>query len=187
VLLGPQDDYFTPAAIEQFFSTAYRLAPRSDRMGYRLEGPPLDHARGFNIVSDGIEMGAIQVPGDGKPIILMADRQSTGGYPKIGYVIRADIGRLAQLRAGETLRLQPTTIDAARSELFTALRAMRESLGQTFPLGGGLSSEFLLSKKADRRVSAVASGNHPASRAFHPYNQSGGGPGIGSASTSIAG
>jgi len=146
VLLGPQDDYFTPAAIERLFSTAYRLAPRSDRMGYRLEGPPLDHAKGFNIVSDGIEMGAIQVPGDGKPIVLMADRQSTGGYPKIGYVIRTDIGRLAQLRAGESVRFEASTIDAARRELFAALGSIRESLAQTFPLGGGLSSEFLLSQ-----------------------------------------
>jgi 5-oxoprolinase (ATP-hydrolysing) subunit C len=146
VLLGPQDDYFTPAAIEQFFATRYRVAPRSDRMAYRLDGPPLEHAKGFNIVSDGIEMGAIQVPGDGKPLVLMADRQSTGGYPKIGYVIRADIGRLAQLRAGETLRFEAATIDAARRELFADLRAMRESLSRTFPLGGGLSSEFLLSQ-----------------------------------------
>jgi biotin-dependent carboxylase-like uncharacterized protein len=146
VLLGPQDDYFTPAAIERFFSTLYRLAPRSDRMGYRLDGPPLEHAKGFNIVSDGIEMGAIQVPGDGKPIVLMADRQSTGGYPKIGYIIRADIGRLAQLRAGETVRFEATSIDIARRELFAGLGSMRESLAQTFPLGGGLSSEFLLSQ-----------------------------------------
>ena len=146
VLLGPQDDYFTPAAIERFFSTAYRLAPRSDRMGYRLDGPPLEHAKGFNIVSDGIEMGAIQVPGDGKPIVLMADRQSTGGYPKIGYVIRADIGRLAQMRAGETVRFEAASIDLARASCSRAWPACAKASRPAFPLGGGLSSEFLLSQ-----------------------------------------
>jgi len=144
VLPGPQDDYFTPEALDRFFANPYRLAPRSDRMGYRLDGPPLTHAKGFNIVSDGIEMGAIQVPGDGKPILLMADRQSTGGYPKLGYVIRADLPRLAQCRAGETLRFERATIELARSELFAALHEVRSTMARAHPLG--LSSEFLLSQ-----------------------------------------
>ncbi len=144
VLPGPQDDYFTPDALDRFFTSTWRLAPRSDRMGYRLEGPPLTHAKGFNIVSDGIELGAIQVPGDGKPILLMADRQSTGGYPKLGYVIRADLPRLAQCRAGETLRFERATIEVARSELFAALREVRDTMARTHALG--LSSEFLLSQ-----------------------------------------
>lgn len=146
VLPGPQDDYFTPVALARFFSSPYRLAPRSDRMGYRLDGPPLEHAKGFNIVSDGIEMGAIQVPGDGKPIVLMADRQSTGGYPKLGYVIRADLPRLAQCRAGETIRFDAVAIDAARAALFAALGEVRDSISRAFPLAGGLSSEFLLAQ-----------------------------------------
>lgn len=144
VLPGPQDDYFTPEALERFFANEWRLAPRSDRMGYRLDGTPLTHAKGFNIVSDGIEMGAIQVPGDGKPILLMADRQSTGGYPKLGYVIRADLPRLAQCRAGESLRFEKATIELARSELFAALREVRDTMAHTHALG--LSSEFLLAQ-----------------------------------------
>jgi biotin-dependent carboxylase-like uncharacterized protein len=147
VLAGPQDDYFSGAGLARFFSAEFRLAPRSDRMGYRLDGPAIEHARGFNIVSDGISLGAIQVPGDGKPIVLMADRQSTGGYPKIGYVIRADIGRLAQLRAGESLRFAAIDIAGARAELFAALRDIRRSRKDAYPLGvGNLTSEFLLSQ-----------------------------------------
>jgi allophanate hydrolase subunit 2 len=147
VLLGPQDDYFSAAGIGAFFAGRYKLSARSDRMGYRFEGPAAAHAKGFNIVSDGIALGAIQIPGDGKPIVLMADRQSTGGYPKLGYVIRADIGRLAQCRAGDAVQFESVTIETARAELFTALRTVRASLAAAFPLGGAdLSSEFLLSQ-----------------------------------------
>ncbi len=147
VLLGPQDDYFSPAGLKTFFTGSYRLSARSDRMGYRLEGPAVEHAKGFNIVSDGIALGAIQIPGDGKPIVLMADRQSTGGYPKLGYVIRADIGRLAQCRAGDAVQFESVAIETARAELFAALRTVRASLATALPLGGAdLSSEFLLSQ-----------------------------------------
>ena len=147
VLLGPQDDYFSPEGIARFFASSYVLASRSDRMGYRFEGPPIEHAKGFNIVSDGIALGAIQVPGDGKPIVLMADRQSTGGYPKLAYVIRADIGRLAQCQPGESVRFEAVSIDVARAELFAALREVRASLAAAIPISGaGFSSEFLLSQ-----------------------------------------
>jgi 5-oxoprolinase (ATP-hydrolysing) subunit C len=147
VLLGPQDDYFSPAGIRTFFAGSYKLSARSDRMGYRFEGPAVEHAKGFNIVSDGIALGAIQIPGDGKPIVLMADRQSTGGYPKLGCVIRADIGRLAQCRAGDATQFESVAVEAARAELFAGLRTVRASLAAAFPLGGAdLSSEFLLSQ-----------------------------------------
>jgi allophanate hydrolase subunit 2 len=86
-------------------------------MAYRLDGPALPHAKGHDIVSDGIAMGAIQVPGDGMPLILMADRQPTGGYPKIGTVIRADLPRLAQTRPGQSLRLVPVTVETAVAAL----------------------------------------------------------------------
>ncbi len=74
-------------------------------MAYRFKGPEIAHARGYDIVSDGVALGAIQIPGDKQPLVLMADRQPTGGYPKLGHVARADIGRLAQMRPGETLPL----------------------------------------------------------------------------------
>ena len=92
VVLGPQDDYFTPAGLRALLESTYTVSQASDRMGMRLEGPPLEHsAKGYNIVSDGIAHGSIQVPGNGLPIILLADRQTTGGYPKIATVISADI------------------------------------------------------------------------------------------------
>ncbi len=110
VLLGPQNDYFAPEAVEIFLNAQWRIGARSDRMAYRLEGPAIPHLRGHDIVSDGVAMGAIQIPGDGAPLALMADRQPTGGYPKIATVIGADLGRLAQRRPGEALRFRAAPI-----------------------------------------------------------------------------
>ena len=92
----------------------YTVTAQSDRMGMRLAGPPLAHAKGFNIVSDAIAPGSIQVPGGGQPIILLADRQTTGGYPKIATVISADLPALGQTRPGERVRFEAVTLDAAR-------------------------------------------------------------------------
>ena len=100
VMLGPQDDYFTPEAIHLFLESEFTVSPQADRMGFQLTGPRLEHAKGFNIVSDGIVDGHIQVPGSGQPIVLMRDRQTAGGYPKIATVISADLARFAQLRPG---------------------------------------------------------------------------------------
>src|SRR3546814_1928696 len=83
VVLGPQDDYFTARGVETLLGSDYEVTTQADRMGLRLAGPAIGHAKGFNIISDGIAQGSIQVPGAGEPILLMADRQSTGGYPKI--------------------------------------------------------------------------------------------------------
>jgi biotin-dependent carboxylase-like uncharacterized protein len=107
---GPQDDLFAPDVQALLARATFHLSPRSDRMAYRLSGPALPAMAGHDIVSDGITMGAIQVPGDGQPFVLMADRQPTGGYPKIGTVIRADLPRLAQARAGQVLRFAPVTV-----------------------------------------------------------------------------
>jgi len=89
------------------------LSSRSDRMAYILEGAPIGHTKGFNIVSDGIAMGAIQVPGNGLPTVLMADRQPTGGYPKIANVIAADMHRVGQLRPRDEVRFIEVSIAAA--------------------------------------------------------------------------
>ncbi len=113
VMLGPQDDYFSPEAIAAFFAGPWVVGARSDRMACFLQGPRLSHDKGFNIVSDGVAMGAIQVPGEGQPIVLMADRQSTGGYPKIATVIGADLGRLAQARAGVAIGFAPVSAAVA--------------------------------------------------------------------------
>src|SRR5690606_27411380 len=100
VVHGPQEDYFTPEAIETFFSGEYTVSDQADRMGFRLEGPVLKHSKGHDLVSDGIVSGAIQVPGSGQPITLLADAQTTGGYPKIATVISSDIAVLSRRRPG---------------------------------------------------------------------------------------
>ena len=128
VVLGPQDDYFSAATIEAFGASTYTLTAQADRMAYKLDGPKLAHARDFNIVSDGVALGAIQVAGDGLPMVLMADRQPTGGYAKIAHVCRADIGRLAQLRPGETCRFEPVEAEVARRALLD-LRARIATTG----------------------------------------------------------
>jgi 5-oxoprolinase (ATP-hydrolysing) subunit C len=144
VVLGPQHDYFADEEIAAFLAGPWSVSDRRDRMAYFLEGPRLTHARGYNIVSDGIAMGAIQVPGDGRPIVLMADRQSTGGYPKIATVIGPDLGRLAQARPGTAFRFEAVSIGEAvavrREEAALLARGIVvEPLVRTH-----FSSEFLL-------------------------------------------
>ena len=106
VVLGPQDDAFTEAGRRTFLEASYEVTPSSDRMGCRLEGPAIEHAGAADIISDWIPLGGIQVPGNGKPIILLADRQTTGGYTKIATVIGPDIPKLAQVRPGDHVRFQ---------------------------------------------------------------------------------
>jgi 5-oxoprolinase (ATP-hydrolysing) subunit C len=114
-VLGPQVDYFSADMIAQFLATPWRVSATSDRMGYRLEGAPLTHAKGFNIVSDGIANGSIQIPGNGLPLVLLADRGTTGGYPKIATIISADLGRVAQTGVGQTIQLQAISIESAQA------------------------------------------------------------------------
>ncbi|MGE3876832.1 MAG: hypothetical protein AB7F74_28070, partial [Parvibaculaceae bacterium] len=97
----------------------------ADRMGLRLEGPPLAHARGYNIVSDGIAPGSIQVPGSCQPIVLLADRQTTGGYPKIATVISADLAAFGRVMPGMTIRFQSVTVEEAQA----ARRAQEAEIG----------------------------------------------------------
>jgi allophanate hydrolase len=115
IILGPQDDYFDADMIAAFLSAAFTVSHQSDRMGFRLSGFTLSHAKGFNIVSDGIAPGAIQVPGSGEPIILLADRQTTGGYPKIGVVISADLPALGRLRPGDPVAFRTVDLEEARA------------------------------------------------------------------------
>lgn len=117
VVMGPQADSFTEAGVRTFLSSCYTVSHECDRMGYRLEGEPIEHATGSDIISDGITMGAIQVPGQGKPIIMMADRQTTGGYTKIGTVIRADLWKIAQAKPGDRMSFSEIGIDEAHQVL----------------------------------------------------------------------
>jgi allophanate hydrolase subunit 2 len=113
VVLGPQDDFFEPDAIRTLLCAEYRVSSESDRMGYRLEGPQLVHARGYNIISDGVAAGSIQVPGARQPIALLMDRQPTGGYPKIATIVSADLAALAQTRPGSSVRFRAVTPEEA--------------------------------------------------------------------------
>ncbi|MGJ0393598.1 MAG: biotin-dependent carboxyltransferase family protein [Methylocystis sp.] len=154
VMLGPQDDYFPPESLEAFLSCEWRVGARSDRMAYALEGPRLAHSRGHDIVSDGAVMGAIQVPGSGAPFVLMADRQPTGGYPKIATVIGADLDRLAQLRPGEAVRFRKVGWREAVAAR-TALRSKMAAGAPLTPLAAEMSTEKLL---AVNLISGVMSG-----------------------------
>jgi antagonist of KipI len=106
VMLGPHDSMFTRAAVETFFGTRFAITPQSNRMGYRLEGAPLAHVGQADILSDATPMGSLQVPASGQPILLMADRQTTGGYPKIATVITADLPIVGQLVPGDWIEFQ---------------------------------------------------------------------------------
>lgn len=113
IVLGPQDDLFSKAGIETLLSSEFQITAEADRMGYRLSGPKIAHADGFNIVSDGIVTGSVQVPGTGVPIVLLADRQTTGGYPKIATIVRADLGRFVQMRPGSKVRFTAVALQEA--------------------------------------------------------------------------
>jgi biotin-dependent carboxylase-like uncharacterized protein len=128
VVLGPQDDYFTENGITTFLSREYEVSSTSDRMGCRLQGLPIAHKGDTGIISDGIPLGAVQVPPDGQPIVMMADRQTTGGYPKIATVISADIPLLAQCMPGQSsVRFKVVGVEEAQTnyrEMLAALEAL---------------------------------------------------------------
>jgi 5-oxoprolinase (ATP-hydrolysing) subunit C len=130
-VMGPQDDEFDDAAKKLFLDSEWKISATSDRMGYRLEGPVIKHLHGHNIVSDGTVNGSIQVPGNGAPIVLMPDRGTSGGYPKIATVISADLGRFAQIPAGKGFMFKAVSMAEAQGEArkFAALlRALPERL-----------------------------------------------------------
>ena len=116
-ILGPQDDCFTEESIERFFGSEYEVTNEADRMGYRLSGPALEHKAGADIISDGINLGSIQIPGHGMPIVMMADRQTTGGYTKIATIISIDISLIAQLKPGDKVRFEKIDIMEAHKAL----------------------------------------------------------------------
>jgi allophanate hydrolase len=119
VVLGPQDDYFDAAGIARFFAETYAISPQSDRMGKRLVGPALTFApgKGADITSDGMAAGAIQVPGSGEPIVMLADRATVGGYAKLGVVIGADIARFARLKPGAKVTFARVLVEEAEAAL----------------------------------------------------------------------
>jgi antagonist of KipI len=128
VVLGPQADRFTAGGIASFLQGPYEILPQSDRVGARLRGPVIEHARGHDIISDGIPLGGVQVVGDGQPIVLLVDRGSTGGYTKIATVCSFDIGRVGQLKPGQRLRFTEVTVEQAHSLLRGARRVLEEAI-----------------------------------------------------------
>jgi len=136
VVLGPQDDEFAADAVQLFLDSAWRISATSDRMGYRLEGPAIKHLHGHNIVSDGTVNGSIQVPGNGQPIVLMPDRGTSGGYPKIATVITADLRRLAQTQAGRDFRFQAVTMAQAQAEYRALAQLIRALPGRVVDAQG---------------------------------------------------
>ena len=114
VVLGPQENEFTEEGVRKFFWYSGTITNEFDRMGCRIEREPVEHAGDGNINTDGISMGSIQVPLNGQPIIMLADRQSTGGYPKIGTVITVDFAKIAQARPGQKIRFIEVSLDLAQ-------------------------------------------------------------------------
>jgi biotin-dependent carboxylase-like uncharacterized protein len=105
---GPQAGWFS----DDLYRAEYRVTEGSDRMGLRLDGPPLEH-HGGGMPTEGVPLGAVQVPPDGRPIILFVEHQTTGGYPKIANVIAADLAAVGQLRPRDTVRFERVTLDSA--------------------------------------------------------------------------
>jgi antagonist of KipI len=125
VIPGPQWDYFTKESQERFLSSSFLVSPQSDRMGYRLEGERLDVKPNHEHITDPIPLGAIQVPAGGNPIILLADHQTTGGYPKIATIISVDIPKIAQGRPGDEVRFHAVDVDESHHLLREQERVFR--------------------------------------------------------------
>ena len=117
VIMGPQDNLFTKEGKKTFLNSEFTITNDFDRMGCRIEGPYIAHKESADIISDGIALGAIQVPAHGKPIILLADRQTTGGYPKIATVATVDLPKLVQRKADHKIRFKAISVEEAQNLL----------------------------------------------------------------------
>jgi allophanate hydrolase subunit 2 len=116
-VLGPQADMFTEKGVDTFFSSEYRVTPEADRMGYRLEGPLIEHKGKADIVSDALLPGSVQVPKNGKPIVIMRDAQTTGGYPKIAVITTPDVSLLGQAKPNDMIEFSEVTLSQAQERL----------------------------------------------------------------------
>lgn len=136
VILGPQDDYFTKESLYDFLHGTYTIDRESDRMGSRLEGPQLKHSQNkkSEIVSDGLIPGTIQVPGSGKPIVMLADGPTVGGYPKIATVITADLPALAAMPPGSRLYFEAISVEEAETLLRVSRAYLADLLTTITPL-----------------------------------------------------
>ncbi|MCB1909762.1 MAG: biotin-dependent carboxyltransferase family protein [Rhodocyclaceae bacterium] len=157
IVAGPQDDHFTAAALARLTTEAYRVGIEADRMGLRLAGPALEHrdAASREIVSDATVPGSIQVPGNGQPIVLLADGQTAGGYPKIATVISADLAAIGTLRPGSTVRF--AWVDVASAQAIVRVRAhqLRTLLDEIVGCGDEIAPEAVELQGANLAGDAV--------------------------------
>jgi len=131
VILGPQADMFTERGITTFLSSQYKVTLEADRMGYRLEGPIIEHKAKADIISDALLPGAVQIPKNGKPIMIMRDAQTAGGYPKIAVIITPDVSTLGQAKPNDIIEFSKITIQQAHekiSEYYKFLNILSEML-----------------------------------------------------------
>ena len=127
IITGLQQDAFTEAGLDTLFNSEYAVTNESDRMGCRFEGPKIEHKKGADIVSDAIPLGSVQIPGHGMPIAMLADRQTTGGYTKVGVLTQASIQALAQKAPGAKVRFERASMEEAVAEL-RAQRALEDKV-----------------------------------------------------------
>ena len=128
MLPGPQFNYFSTASKKQFFSTPYLITKQTDRMGMRVMGKSLENLVNSNIPSEGIIKGAIQVPGDGNPIILLSDHPTTGGYPKVGSIISSDYDDLIQQNSNKEIYFQLVTLEAAEQQFALYIEKIKRKI-----------------------------------------------------------
>ena len=132
VVMGPQEKMFTKEVRETFLNSEYTVTSEFDRMGCRLEGPFIAYKTTSDIISDGIAFGSVQVPSHGKPIILLADRQTTGGYAKIATVISVDIPKLVQRKTEQKIRFQAVSVEEAQKLLADEMKELNDFRSQIY-------------------------------------------------------
>ena len=161
VCLGPQDDYFTEQGIADFFRQPYTITANADRMGIRLDGAAVTHKTKADIISDAAVIGSIQVPADGKPIILMADRQTTGGYAKIGTVIKEDIIKLAQMASKDTVQFRRISMEDAQQKyraFYEKLEEIQKALQDSANIGAKSNTADTVETASTRGEGSIPSG-----------------------------
>ena len=157
VVLGPQQEFFTEAATATLLEAEFRVSQNADRMGMRLDGPRLAQKGGWDIVSDAIPTGAIQVPGSGQPILLLADHQTTGGYPKIACIASADLPRAGRLRPGDAIRFAAIEVEAAEALAREAAARLADLLASLEPATDAAALDLRSLYRANL-ISGVVSG-----------------------------
>ena len=154
---GPQANLFSDREMTRFFESEYVISPDSDRVGMRLCGPIIHELRNVNVISDGIAPGSVQVPGNGQPIVLLADRQTVGGYPKIATVISADLPALGRIRIGAKIAFELVSIEVAqelRREAVAQIDTIADKIKPISPLPSQMPSLLFDCNLIDGVVSA---------------------------------